>query len=113
MAEKTMTQKMALTVAIEHMERVGETEVCEVLKHMLEQKSKVREHKVKPEVEMFREQVLALLKGAEAPMTNKMVAEALGVSPQKASAALRFLKENGLIVRQEGEKKSDPATFVA
>ena len=111
MAEKMMTQKQALSIAIETLSGMGMTEPVEVLQHMLNQKSKVREHKVKPETEMFREQVLDLIKGAEEPMTNKMVAEALGVSSQKASAALRFLVENKYVQRIEGEKKSDPATF--
>ena len=111
MAEKMMTQKQALSIAIETLSGMGMTEPVEVLQKMLDQKSKVREHKVKPETEMFREQVLELIKGADELMTNKMVAEALGVSSQKASAALRFLVGAGLIQRTEGEKKSDPATF--
>ena len=53
-----------------------------------------------------------MLRGAEGPMTNKEVAEAMQVSPQKASAALRFLVQGQYVTRIEGEKKSDPATFV-
>lgn len=112
MAEKMMTQKQALAMAIEQMERVGEMECATVLGKMLEQKSKVREHKVKPEVEEFRAAVVAFLTEAEGPVTNKMVAEGMGVSAQKASAALRYLVGAGAVIRVEGEKKSDPATFV-
>lgn len=111
MAEK-MTQKQALSVAIEVLEGQGYVEVTEVLVKMLEQKSKPRERKANPEVEQFREAVLDMLRGAEGPMTNKEVAEAMQVSPQKASAALRFLVQGQYVTRIEGEKKSDPATFV-
>lgn len=112
MAEK-MTQKQALAIAIEALEGTEHTEAVEVLTKMLEQKSKPRQHKVKPEVEMFREAVLAMLQEATGPMTNKEVAEAMEVSSQKASAALRFLVKEELVVRTEGEKKSEPTTFVA
>lgn len=112
MAEK-MTQKQALAIAIEALEGTEHTEAVEVLTKMLEQKSKPRQHKVKPEVEMFREAVLAMLQGATGPMTNKEVAEAMEVSSQKASAALRFLVKEELVIRTEGEKKSEPTTFVA
>lgn len=111
MAEK-MTQKQALSVAIEVLEGQGYVEVTEILAKMLEQKSKPRERKANPEVEQFREAVLDMLRGAEGPMTNKEVAEAMQVSPQKASAALRFLVQGQYVTRIEGEKKSDPATFV-
>lgn len=112
MAEK-MTQKQALAIAIEALEGTEHTEAVEVLTKMLEQKSKPRQHKVKPEVEMFREAVLAMLQSATGPMTNKEVAEAMEVSSQKASAALRFLVKEELVIRTEGEKKSEPTTFVA
>lgn len=112
MAEK-MTQKQALAIAIEALEGTEHVEAVEVLTKMLEQKSKPREHKVKPEVAEFRMAVLEMLKGASGPMTNKEVAETMEVSPQKASAALRFLVGEGAVSRMEGEKKSEPATFVA
>lgn len=113
MAEKMMTQKQALAMAMEQMERVGEMECVKVLGKMLEQKSKVRERKVKPEVEAFRAATLSVLQGAEGPMTCKMVAETMEVSCQKAAAALRFLVEGGLATKAEGEKKSDPAVYMA
>lgn len=111
MAEKMMTQKQALVIAIEVLEGTGQVEAMEVLVKMLEQKSKPRERKVKPEVEAFRAEVLEVLKGAEGPMTGKEVAGTLEVSVQKASAALRFLVEAGAAVKLEGEKKSDPAMY--
>lgn len=112
MAEKMMTQKQALAIAIEALEGAGQAEAVKVLTKMLEQKSKPRERKANPEVETFREAVLDMLREAEGPMTNKEVAEAMQVSPQKASAALRFLVQGQYVTRVEGEKKSDPATFV-
>ena len=112
MAEK-MTQKQALSIAINVLNDTdGFADVVEVLSKMLEQKSKPRERKVKPEVEAFRGEVLEVLKGAENPMTGKEIAGILGVSVQKASAALRFLvNEAGVAVKVEGEKKSDPAMY--
>lgn len=111
MADKGMTQKQALAIAIEALEGTGQNEAAGVLIKMLEQKTKPRERKVKPEVEEFRANVLEALRGAEGPMTGKMVAGALEVSVQKASAALRFLVESGAAVKLEGEKKSDPAMY--
>ena len=111
MAEKMMTQKQALAIAIEALEGTGQDEAVKVLAKMLEQKSKPRERKVKPEVEAFRVEVLEVLKGAEGPMTGKEVAGVLEVSVQKASAALRFLVEGEMAMKVEGEKKSDPAMY--
>ena len=104
MANKDMTQKQALAIAIEALEGTGQDEAMGVLVKMLEQKSKPRERKANPEVEAFRMQVLEVLKGAEGPMTGKEVAGTLEVSVQKASAALRFLVEAGVAVKLEGEK---------
>lgn len=111
MAEKKITRKDLFARIAETM--ADDAEVVAMCEKYIEQLSKPRERKVKPEVEMFREAVLAMLQEATGPMTNKEVAEAMQVSPQKASAALRFLVERGLVVRTDGEKRSDPATFVA
>lgn len=111
MAEKKITRKDLFARIAETM--ADDAEVVAMCEKYIEQLSKPRERKVKPEVEMFREAVLAMLQEATGPMTNKEVAEAMQVSPQKASAALRFLVERNLVVRIDGEKKSDPATFVA
>ena len=48
---------------------------------------------------------------ADHPVTNKEMAAEFAVSAQKMSAALRFLVNEGRVIRHEGEKKSDPATF--
>jgi tRNA A37 methylthiotransferase MiaB len=76
------------------------------------QLSKPRVHKTKPEVVEFRAAVATHLANAEEPKTNKELATELEVSPQKMAAALRWLVQNGNVIRTEGEKKSDPATFV-
>jgi predicted Rossmann fold nucleotide-binding protein DprA/Smf involved in DNA uptake len=70
-----------------------------------------RKTKVNAEVVEFRENVVNALATKDAPVTNKEMAAEFGVSAQKMSAALRFLVAEGRVIRHEGEKKSDPATF--
>lgn len=70
-----------------------------------------RKPKVNQEVADFRESVYAALVEHGEFMTNKDLAAQFGVSAQKMSAALRYLVKEGRITRQEGERKSDPATF--
>ncbi len=70
-----------------------------------------RKPKVNQEVIDFRENVFNALANTGEPITNKEMAAEFGCSAQKMSAALRFLVKEGRVVRHEGEKKSDPATF--
>ena len=97
--------------------RIAETmkddhEVVEMCEKYIAQLSKPRVHKTKPEVVEFRAAVLAALDNAEGPLTNKELATAMSVSAQKMAAALRYLVGEGQVIRTEGEKKNDPATFV-
>lgn len=98
--------------------RIAETmkddpEVVAMCEKYIAQLSKPRTHKTKPEVVEFRAAVASYLAEAEGPMTNKELAAAMEVSAQKMAAALRYLVGEGLVSRTEGEKKNDPATFVA
>ncbi len=70
-----------------------------------------RKTKVNEEVVAFRESVYESLAGKTEPVTNKEMAAEFGCSAQKMSAALRYLVKEERVVRHEGEKKSDPATF--
>lgn len=72
-----------------------------------------RKAKVNQEVVDFRENVYNKLVEIGDYVTNKDLAAEFGVSAQKMSAALRFLVKEGRVIRQEGEKKSAPATFLA
>lgn len=65
---------------------------------------KPAKRKVDPEVEEFRKAVATYLADAAEPVTAKMVGEALEVSVQKASAALRALVAAEVAAVIEAEK---------
>jgi predicted HTH transcriptional regulator len=118
MAEKkiTIAEKFAATIAIlegaEPEIEFDVTDAVEFLKDRAEKaKSKPRERKVKPEVIEFRKAIVEFLTGTEASVTAKTVAEALGVSSQKAGAHLRALVAEGEIVAHDGEKARDAKTY--
>lgn len=75
-------------------------------------KSKPRARKANPEVEEFRASVATFLSEQDGPVTAKVVAEALGVSSQKASAALRALAAANAATAIAGEKAKDAKTYV-
>ena len=107
----TTTRKELFTRIAETM--ANDTEVVAMCEKYIEQLSKPRPKKENKEVMEFRSKVLTLLTNATEPMTNKEVAAEFEVSPQKSSAALRFLVAEGVVERIEGEKKTAPATFKA
>ena len=118
MAEKkiTIAEKFAATIAIlegaEPEIEFDAVDAVEFLKDRAEKaKSKPRERKVKPETAKFREDVGEFVLHQPEPVTAKIVAEALGVSTQKASAALRFLVAEGEVVAHDGEKARDAKTY--
>lgn len=117
MAEKiTLAQKFAATIAIlegaqPEIEFTAMDAIAFLQDRAEKAKSKPRERKANPEVEEFRAGVASFLAEQTEPMTAKMVAEALGVSTQKASAALRFLADNGVAVATAGEKARDAKTY--
>lgn len=71
--------------------------------------------KPKPEVVEFRAKVAEFLEGADGPVSAADVRDAFGegVSTQKASAALRFLVQDGKAEVIEPEKSRDPKRYVA
>ena len=113
MAETKTTQKdlyaRIATVMADDFEIV---EFCQKKIDQIERNAaRPRKTKVNQEVVDFRENVLAKLGEFDHPVTNKEMAAEFAVSAQKMSAALRFLVNEGRVIRHEGEKKSDPATF--
>ena len=108
MAEKNMTQVQALEIAVAEMEN---EEARAVLAGMIEKRKAPRKPRVNKEAEAFRAQLVELLEGADAPMTNAEMAEAMGVKPQKIANNIRVLEKVGTVVRHRGEKASDKDTF--
>lgn len=118
MAEKkiTIAEKFAATIAIlegrEPEIAFDAIDAVEFLEDRAEKaKSKPRERKVKPEVLEFRDAIVAFLEGRDEPVAAKAVAEAFGVSTQKAGAHLRALVGEGRVVAHEGEKTRDAKTY--
>ena len=118
MAEKkiTVAEKFAATIAlfegVEPEIAWDAADAVEFLKDRAEKaKGKPRAHKAKPETVEFRERVAEFMAGQAEPMTAKEVGAALGESTQKASAALRFLAGEGVVIAHDGEKARDPKTY--
>ena len=138
MADKKMTQKRALEIAIAFLdiEDADNTEVAEaieILEGMLEKKSVSRPRKVDEHTAVFRSKIVEILEGAEKPLTNKQIQEKLQemvdagdltlapdkegnpvtkVSPQRVANNIKVFERNGIIVRKVGEKPSDKDSFV-
>lgn len=118
MAEKiTLAQKFAATIAILE----GETPEIEftvadavafIEDRAEKAKAKPRAKTVDPEKDAFRKAVATFLAEQTEPVTAKMAAEALDVSTQKASAALRMLAEDGIANVIVGAKARDPKAYV-
>lgn len=118
MAEKkiTVAEKFAATIAIiEGVEPEIEWGVADAIEFLMDRaekaKSKPRAHKVKPETIEFRAAVAEFMGNQSAPVTAKEVGAALGESTQKASAALRFLVGEGVVIAHDGEKARDAKTY--
>ena len=118
MAEKkiTIAEKFAATIAIlEGREPEIEFDAIDAVAFLEDRaekaKSKPRERKVKPEVAEFRDHVAEFLANEGEPVTAKHVGEALVVSTQKASAALRALVADGRAIAHDGEKARDAKTY--
>ena len=69
--------------------------------------------KPKPEVVEFRAKVAEFLETADGPIAAADVRDAFDVSIQKASAALRFLVQDGKAEVVESEKARDPKRYIA
>lgn len=118
MAERkiTVAEKFAATIALfEGVEPEIEwnaADAVEFLKDRAEKaKGKPRVHKAKPETVEFRARVAEWVEGQNAPVTAKETGAALGESTQMASAALRFLVKEGVVIAHDGEKARDPKTY--
>lgn len=110
MAENKMTHKEMYALIANELAHIPEiVEFCESRVAQLE---KPRKPRVNEEAMAFAEKVAEFIAGAGAPMANKELAEAMGVSSQKMAAALKRLEEAERIVRIKGEKKTDKDTFV-
>lgn len=94
-----------------------DAEVVAMCEKYIEQLSKPRVVKVKPEQEAFRADVLDLLKTFEDGATNKEMCAKYAeehdeaVSAQKMAAALRWLVQNGDAETLE-TAKSDPKRYI-
>lgn len=107
-----MTRKEMFTFIMEHLDQY--TEVVEFCQHNIEmlEKSKSKPKVEKPEDVELRASVATFLSEAEAPVTNKALAEEFGISTQKMAAVLRKLEADDTIIKICPEKKKDAATFV-
>lgn len=121
MAEKKMTRKEALVIAIDHMrddaleDPQGEfsnvAEAVEVLNKMLEQVSKPRKKsdapsKARRENEKLLADVIAAIEEKGEPVTSKWLTEHVRglMTPQKVTAVAKIGIDNGSLVRiKEGK----------
>ena len=110
MAEKKMTQVKALEIAVAEM---ANDEAREILAGMIEKRKNVkRKPRINKEAEAFRAELLGFLETAEGPVTNKVLAEAFDVKPQKVSNNIAVLEKAGAVKRIRSEKPSGKDTFV-
>lgn len=108
-----MMEKMTYTKALETVITAGQgiyseevIEKLEALKAQMEKRSaskSTKPTKAQREAAEFTETVFAAL--TEEPVRCGQLAETLGVSGQKVSAALSKLVKAGRVVKTEGEKK--------
>lgn len=90
---------------------MDDAEVVEMCEKYIAALSKPRKKKENTAAIEFAASVATYMSEHEAPFTNKDLAAAFEVSPQKMSAALRRLVEEGTVVRNDAEKAKDPTTF--
>lgn len=110
MAEKQMTQKEMFAHIMEAM--AHDAEVVAFCEHKIEQLSKERKpRKTAEDVLERRAAVMAALAEAAGPMANKAIVEATGMTPGQATGALRYLVEQGKVLKFDGEKSKDPKTY--
>ena len=86
-------------------------EVVEMAEKYVAQLTKPRKKTENKEAAEFRATVATWLSEHEGAYTNAELAEAMGVSAQKMSAALRRLVADDVVVRIEGEGKNAKPTF--
>ena len=98
-----VTYVSALSDVLDHCELSDETrEKLEALKSSLVKRSahhSTKETKAQREAREFRENTYSALLGCEEAMTASAVADLMGCSVQKASAALRVLVSDGKVAK--------------
>lgn len=109
MAETKATRKELFERIINVM--ADDPEVVEMAEKYIAQLSKPRKKTENKEVAAFRAAVATWLSEHEGAYTNAELTEAMSVSAQKMSAALRYLVANDTVIRIEGECKNDKPTF--
>lgn len=109
MAETKATRKELFERIINVM--ADDPEVVEMAEKYIAQLSKPRKKTENKEAAAFRAAVATWLSEHEGAYTNAELTEAMGVSAQKMSAALRYLVANDAVIRIEGECKNDKPTF--
>lgn len=109
MAETKATRKELFERIIDAM--ADDPEVVEMAEKYIAQLAKPRKKTENKEAAAFRAAVATWLSEHEGAYTNAELTEAIGVSAQKMSSALRYLVANDVVVRIEGEDKKDKPTF--
>lgn len=106
-----MTQKEIYNTIIAVMSDNAEVvEFCEKKVAALDKK---KAYAPKASTIMTRESVHDYLVSQTEPVTNKTITDALGVTPQAVSAAIRYLISEGKAERIKGEGTKNPDTFKA
>ena len=109
MTETKATRKELFERIIDAM--ADDPEIVEMAEKYIAQLNKPRKKTTNPETAAFRAAVATWLSEHEGAYTNAELTEAMGVSAQKMSAALRYLVAQDAVIRIEGEGKNAKATF--
>lgn len=109
MAETKATRKELFERIINVM--ADDPEVVEMAEKYIAQLTKPRKKTENKEAAAFRAAVATWLSEHEGAYTNAELTEAMGVSAQKMSAALRYLVANDVVIRVEPEDKKGKPTF--
>lgn len=109
MAETKVTRKELFERIIDMM--ADDHEVVEMCEKYIAQLTKPRKKTENKEAAEFRAAVATWLAEHEGAYTNAELAEAMEVSAQKMSAALRILVNDDAVIRVEPESKKDKPVF--
>lgn len=108
-----MTKKTAFIMAqaaLSTLETEGATVACEIIAKEIERLERISKHttptKADREKAAFRQKVRETVEASGKAMRAGEVAQMLGVSGQKASAALNALVAQGALIKVDGEKRT-------
>lgn len=107
MATNTVTRKQMFQFIAEQLQ--DDPEVVSFCQKEIERLSKPKVNRKAMET---RVHVNDFLQMQAEPMTKGEVAKAMGLSIQKAGAAIDALVKDGAVIRQDGESKTEKAKFV-